>query len=416
MIKQVDVAVIGGGVIGVCAAYYLREAGRKVTIIEQGSICSGSSYGNGGLLVPSHSMPLAAPGAITQGLKWIFNPESPFYIQPRLNLDLIRWLWKFRAAANEQRMKQSLPIICKLSGESVSLYEDLISKEDLRCNFAHVGTLTLYRSKDGFKGGEEEARLLAQHGISSQSLNSSQIREIEPSAREDIAGGILHQDDAHIKPDEFVHGLASRFQEQGGVIETNTAVTGFDVSGHKVNVVNTARDKYHVKQVILATGAWSANLVHDLGIRLPIQPAKGYSITFERPDEAPHIPIMLGEAKVGVTPMGKFLRLAGTLELSGLNLDISNRRVTAVVQAPQQYLSVNMSSLSSQIWCGMRPLSPDGLPMIGMIDSMKNVIVATGHSMTGMTLGPATGKLVTQIANGDHPIMDPAPFSPMRFN
>ena len=415
MAKQEDVVVIGGGVIGVCAAYYLLDSGRQVTLLERDSICSGSSYGNAGLLVPSHSVPLAAPGAITQGLRWIFNPESPFYVKPRLSLDLLRWLWRFRAAANERRMRESLPIICELSNASVALYEELMSKEELACNFAHVGSLTLFKSERGFEEGREEADLLSEYGIASRSLDAGQVRDMEPSAREDVAGGILHEDDAHLKPDEFVHGLASRFVERGGVIETDTEVVGFETMGNRVDAIKTTRGEYRADQVVLAAGTWSPAVVRDLGIRLPVQPAKGYSITFERPDGAPEVPLMLGEAKVGVTPMGPFLRLAGTLELSGLNLDISDRRVRAVVLAPEDYLSMDLDPSRGEVWCGMRPLSPDGLPMVGPTDSMENLIVATGHSMTGVTLGPATGKLVAQIANGDEPIVDPTPFSPMRF-
>ena len=415
MVKQEDVVVIGGGVIGVCAAYYLLDSGRRVTLLERDSICSGSSYGNAGLLVPSHSVPLAAPGAITQGLKWMFNPESPFYVKPHLSLDLLSWLWRFRAAANERRMRESVPVICELSNASVTLYEELMSNEELDCHFAHVGSLTLFRSETGFEEGREEACLLGEYGISSRTLDARQVRDTEPSAREDIVGGILHEDDAHLKPDEFVHGLASRFLERGGVIETDTEVVGFEKAGNRVDVVNTTRGDYQAAQVVLAAGTWSPAVVRDLGIRLPVQPAKGYSITFERPDGAPEVPLMLGEAKVGVTPMGPFLRLAGTLELSGLNLDISDRRVKAVVRAPEQYLSIDLNSDSGEVWCGMRPLSPDGLPMVGPTDSMENLIVASGHSMTGVTLGPATGKLVAQLANGEKPIVDPTPLSPTRF-
>ena len=415
MNDQRDVVVIGGGVIGVCAAYYLLTSGRQVTVLERDAICSGSSYGNAGLLVPSHSIPLAAPGAIAQGLKWMFNPESPFYIKPRFDRELFSWLWRFRAAANERRMRNAVPVITQFSKASLALYHELIAQEELDCNFAHKGTLSLYRTERGLEDGLEEAHILAGYDISFQRFSPAELREMEPTVRTGMAGGIHFRDDAHLKPDEFVQGLASRFESRGGVIETGVEVVGFETSARGVDAVKTTQGDYPCRQVVLATGAWSPGVARDLRLRLPLQAAKGYSVTVEAPETSPEIPLMLGEARVGVTPMGKVLRLAGTLELSGMNLDISTRRVDALVKAARQYLSVDVDAEAGEVWCGMRPLSPDGLPIIGSAGPMANVIVATGHSMTGVTLGPATGKLVAQLANEEMPVVDPGPFSPARF-
>lgn len=407
--------MIGGGVVGVCSAYYLQQEGRQVVILEKEDVCSGSSYGNAGWLVPSHSVPLAQPGAVLNGLRWMFNPASPFYIKPRLSLELIAWLWRFRGAANEQTVRRSMPVVCELSQVSLELYEELITREEIECYYEQKGLIALYTTERGLEQGTEEAELLRPHGIPGQVLDSAQVTNIEPAVRQDIAGGIYHDGDAHLKPDSLVLGLAARFEAQGGTIHTGTEVLGFDVTGDSVTSVKTDRGDYTAQQVVLATGAWSPDVVRELKLNLPVQPAKGYSITFDEPVNPPSIPVMLAEARVGVTPMGPVLRFAGTLELSGLNTDMDHRRIEAIRRAGGRYLATDLSASPETVWCGMRPLTPDNLPIIGTVDRLSNLIVATGHSMTGVTLGSVTGKLVSQLATGQETVVDPAPFSPKRF-
>ena len=415
MAQSQDVLVVGAGVIGVCSAYYLQRAGRQVTIVERDDVCSGSSHGNAGWLVPSHSVPLAAPGAIMKGLRWMFNPESPFYIQPRLSIDLLRWLWHFRAAANRRAVERSLSVLSAISRASLALYEELVAEEGLECHFRKDGLMGLYKTSRGYQDGIEEARMLQEHGIRSRVLGTAEVLELAPAVRSDIAGGVYFDDDAHLKPDDFVHGLATRFRESGGDIHTGAEVEGFEVSGERIETVRTSRGDYRADQVVLAAGAWSPGVVRDLRLRLPVQPAKGYSITFDAPDRPLPFPIMLAEASVGVSPMGPWMRLAGTLELSGINLDIQRRRVDAVRRAVGDYLDYELPDTGGEVWCGMRPLSPDGLPIVGPARPVSNLVVATGHSMTGVTLGPITGKLVSEMVTGQSPTVDPTALSPDRF-
>ena len=353
MAQRADVLVIGGGVIGVCAAYYLQQEGRRVVLLEKGEICSGSSYGNAGWLVPSHSIPLARPGAVLNGLKWMLRRESPFYIKPRPSLELIAWLWRFRAAANERTVRESLSVVCELSRASVDLYEELITREELDCYYERKGLIALYTTERGLEDGAEEAHLLREHGISSQELDSAQVKEMEPAVRSDIAGGIYHDGDAHLKPDDLVRGLAARFDARGGVIHTGTEVLGFELAGDTIVSVKTDKGDYRARQVVLATGAWSPGVARALKLNLPVQPAKGYSITFDEPVSPPSMPVMLAEARVGVTPMGPALRFAGTLELSGLNTDIDPRRVEAIRRAGHRYLATDLSASRETVWCGM---------------------------------------------------------------
>ena len=415
MIQRPDVLVVGGGVIGVCAAYYLQQEGRRVVILDKSGIASGSSYGNAGWLVPSHSMPLPRPGAISEALRWMLSPVSPFYVKPRPSIELVRWLWRFRAAANAVAVKESLQAACLLSRVSLDLYDELISKEEIDCHYTRNGLITAFETEKGFEEGLEEAAMLAEHGVAGTVLDPQQLSSVEPALRSDLAGGVLYGGDAHLKPDSLVRGLASRFESQGGTIETDTEVQGFELAAGAISSVRTSRGVYSPGQVVLATGAWSGESVRGLELDLPVQPAKGYSITFERPAAPPSRPIMLAESRVGVTPMGSLLRFAGTLELSGLNTRIDARRVWALRQAGTRCLNTDLSRSPETVWCGMRPLTPDTLPIIGTVDRPSNLIVATGHSMTGVTLGAVTGKLVAQIAVSKDPIVDPAPFSPMRF-
>jgi D-amino-acid dehydrogenase len=411
-----DVLVIGGGVIGVCAAYYLLEEGRQVTILERDAVCSGSSYGNSGLIVPSHSIPLPVPGAATRALKWMLDPESPFYIRPRFSLDLFSWLWQFRAASTERRMRNSVRVLIELSQASIALYDELIAQEQIECNYHRRGLLILYKTARGYREGLREAQMIQEHGLKTEQMTGLEVHEMEPHVRSDIAGGVYHQGDAHLDPAKFVHGLASSVRELGGTIQEGVEVLGFETSGNRIVTVNTAQGAYHPEQVVLATGSWSPGLVRDLRLKLPVQPAKGYSVTFKRGRNSLTLPLLLSEAKVGVNPMGPVMRLAGTLEFSGLDLTINSRRVNAMIRAAGDYLLDGLESASAEnAWSGLRPCTPDGLPVIGAASSLSNLVVATGHAMLGMTLGPITGKLVAQIVCRQVPTVDLAALSPDRF-
>ncbi|RMF90640.1 MAG: FAD-dependent oxidoreductase [Nitrospinota bacterium] len=415
MAKQADVLIIGGGVIGVCAAYYLVERGRSVTLVEKGEICSGSSYGNAGLIVPSHSVPLAAPGVIKKGLRWMFNPESPFYIKFRLDPALWRWLWRFRAACNTTHMHRAMPVIRDLSLSSIALYEELAALEGLEFGYQRRGSLYLFRTQAGYAEGKEEAHLLEQIGVTVKILEGSALRELEPEIESTAIGGIYFPDDAHLNPASFVRGLATFVAQKGGTLWEQTEVLGFETHDRRIVRVQTTRGDFSPQQVVLAGGSWSPLLARDLHFSLPIQPAKGYSITVKRPTPCPGIPLMLSEAKVAVTPLGEMLRFAGTLELAGLDLSINRRRVSAILRAIPQYLPQWKEFEILEIWRGLRPCTPDGLPCIGPAPTCENLIVAAGHAMIGISLGPITGKLVAQLLTGETPDFDLAPLRVERF-
>ncbi|MBW1961271.1 MAG: FAD-dependent oxidoreductase [Deltaproteobacteria bacterium] len=417
MNQKTDILVIGGGAIGVCSAYYLSEQGRNVMIVEKGEICSGSSYGNAGMIVPSHSIPLAAPGVVSKGIRWLFNPESPFYIKPRFSLEFFSWLWKFHRACNRHHMHRSIPVIRDLNLASLQLFEKLATIDGLDFGFEKKGMLSIFNSKKGLDEGLEEARLMQASGLEARILSAQEIQELIPHSRVTAAGGVFYPQDACIIPQPFVTETARFIEKKGVQIQTFTEVLGFEITDGRITTVKTTRGDITAKEVVLAGGVWSPEIVRDLKIKLPIQPAKGYSITYHRPHRCPELPIAMAEAKVILTPMGDTMRFAGTLELAGFDLSINMRRVQAIINNVPKYLpEMHHDSLNLiEIWRGLRPCTPDGLPFIGRSPRYKNLIIAAGHAMIGISLSPITGKLVSQLAAHENTLIDLTPLRIDRF-
>jgi D-amino-acid dehydrogenase len=409
------VVVIGAGVIGVTSAYYLAQDGWDVTLLDKGDVCAGSSYGNAGLIVPSHVVPLAAPGVWRQGLRWMLNPEGPFYIKPRPSLELAKWLWRFRAACSPARMRQAMPLLRRLSVESLALYRELAEKGGFEFGFRQAGSMTVFFSREGLAHGREEARLLGEAGVAVAVLDGPAARSAEPALRADVVGALFSPEDALLVPDRFVRGLAKVAESLGVQIRTGAEVIGFRTTGDRIAAVETTRGAVIADTVVLAAGAWSTELGRALGLRVPIQPAKGYSLTYRRPDRGPAIPLLPAEGRFSITPMGEFLRFGGTLELAGMDLRINQRRVDALRRNALRCIDGAEELELLEIWRGLRPCTPDGLPLLGHSRRFGNLVLAAGHAMVGMSLGPATGKLVTRLVAGATPPADIRLLDPQRF-
>lgn len=414
MIKT-DILIIGGGVVGVCSAYYLAQRGAQVTLIEQGDIAAGSSYGNAGLIVPSHITPLAAPGALSSGLRWMLDPESPFYIKPRFDWGLADWLLRFTLACREAPMRRAIPTLKTLGRMSSALYEQLAALDGFDFGYERKGVLMAYRTQRGLAGGAHEARLVQEYGGPADILDSAQTRQLEPALKEGVVGGVYFPADTHLRPADFVRGLAALIEKSGVCLQTQTEVLGFETGNGQITTVRTTRGDFHPQQIILATGAWSPAVARELKLKVPIQAAKGYSLTLQRPVVCPTTPLLLGEAKVAVTPMGDELRLAGTLEMAGFDLSVNRRRVEAIKRAAREYLHGLDTIEPLETWRGLRPCTPDGLPLLGRSSAFSNLILAAGHAMLGMSLGPITGQLIAQIVCGEKPEIDLQPLRPERF-
>lgn len=397
MNNDTDVLIVGCGAIGACSAYYLAKQGLRVSIIEKGEIVSGCSGANAGLIVPSHSIPMAAPGVLSQALKSMLKPSSPFYIKPRFNPALFSWLWQFRKSSALKRMHEGLRVLRDLNYASLELFDHLIREESLEYNYQKKGWLMIYKTEQGFKQGLKEAEILHSYDIELEILNVEETLEMEPTLRPEICGGVFFPEDAHLDPAKFIQALAGRLEELGVSIQTETELLEFKTSRGSITAVRTSRGDFVSKHVVLATGAWTPALLRSLGLRLPVQPAKGYSVSAKRPDTCPERPLYLNEAKVAVTPLEDVLRFAGTLEFSGMDFSINRRRVKAIIEAAKAYLQQIEDLGIVKTWCGLRPCTPDGLPIIDFIPGYKNLIVAAGHGMLGITLAPITGKLISQL-------------------
>ena len=410
-----SVVVIGGGVIGVSSAYYLALDGWEVTLLDKAHVCAGSSYGNAGLVVPSHVFPLAAPGVWWQGVKWMLNAESPFYIKPRLSLELARWLWRFRAACAPARLRQAMPLLRKLSVESLELYRELAEKGGFDFGFRQSGSMTVFFTAEGLAHGREEARLLREAGAAVEVLDGPAARSAEPALRPGVAGALLCREDALLVPDRFVKGLAHLAESHGVRVLNGTEAIGFRRSGDRITGIETTRGTLSGDTVVLATGAWSPEVGRTLGLRVPIQAAKGYSLTYRRPARGPAIPLLPAEGRFSVTPMGEFLRFGGTLELAGMDLSINRRRVETLRRKALDCIEGAEDLELLEIWRGLRPCTPDGLPLVGRSRRFGNLVLAAGHAMIGMSLGPVTGKLVARLAAGGTPPTDIRLLDPDRF-
>ncbi len=414
-----DVLIIGGGAIGICTAYYLWKNGVAVAVLEKDEICSGCSYGNSGLIVPSHIIPLAAPGMIAKGLKWMFNPESPFYLKPRFDLDFFSWLWKFHRSCTRQHVQMSIPVLHALLQASASLFDEIAQAKLFDLGLERKGLLQLYRTAKEFRADLAVAEQARQAGLAVSELNLDQIRALEPKVRTRAAGGIYYHSDAHLEPSHFVRHLSDYLAQQGVLIRTKTAVLKLETSGNRLTAVHTPKGTFTAKEFVLAGGAWSTQLLQPLHLKLPLQAGKGYSITLNGAKEKPSIPVILHEARVGITPMHGKLRFAGTMELAGLDLSINQRRVRAILKAVPEYFP-DWNPLaqmgSAEIWGGMRPCTPDGLPYLGRFAQYSNLIAATGHAMLGITLAPITGRLVAEIIAGKNPSISLHQLRPERFN
>lgn len=412
---QKEILIIGGGVIGVSAAYFLAKAGATVTVIDKGEIGAGSSHGNAGLLCPCHSTPIAMPGVLSQGLKWLLDAESPFYIRPRLDWDLIRWLRIFRSHCNQMAFETAVPLIRDLQRASLDLYRQLIAQEKLSCNFSQTGGLALFLTNEGLKHGTHEVKEMREFGLKMTMLDAAAAHVLEPAISPEIIGAIHYKEDAYITPHLFMRELQRAATDAGIIFLPQTEVLNFDMGNRQITAVQTTRGTIKVKQVVLTAGAWSAPIAQTVGAKFPMQPAKGYSITVQPPAITPQHYLYLSEARIAITPMGKHLRFAGTLELAGFDFTINTRRVNAILRAANTYLADETKKEVVEIWRGMRPCSPDGLPFIGRSNQITNLVIGTGHATLGMSMGPVTGKLLAEIVEGKRPFLPLAPFQIERF-
>jgi len=418
MAESKHVVVIGGGVIGLCTAYYCARRGHRVTVIDRESEeHEGCSYGNAGLVVPSHFIPLAAPGMVRLGLKWMWNPESPFYIKPRLDADLFRWAFNFWRAANAEHVKRSAPLLRDLNVASRGLFEELATLPGNDFGMVKRGCLVLCRTPQRLDHEAEIVEEANRLGVPAEVLDSKQTAARDPGVRMDVAGSVYFPTDCHLTPARFMAGLKQQAARLGVARQWNVEATGFTSQADRLTSLQTQAGEVRADEFVLAAGSWSPELMRRLGLKLPMQAGKGYSLTLRKPRQLPQLSSILSEARVAVTPMDGALRFGGTMEIAGLNENINPARVRGIIKSVPKYLPEFGAEDFADVkpWCGLRPVSPDGLPYIGRPQRFGNLTVATGHAMMGLSLGPITGKLVSEIISGEKPSFDLTLLHPDRY-
>ena len=410
------VIVLGGGVIGLCSAYYLKNSGFEVTILDKGDFSSGTSFGNAGMIVPSHFVPLAQPGMIAKGIKWMFDAESPFYVKPRFSRSLLDWGWKFYQHSSEKHVKGAAQLLKELNLESKKLYVSLCDQlEDIKID--EKGLIMYCQTQRAL---DEEAALADQAmklGLKAVVMDHQQLNDLDPNLTLDVKGGVYFPEDAFFSPKLFLEKLKSDLKASGVKMVSHVDDLKFVVH-EDLKSIDTNQGLFSADQFVISAGVWTGKLAQFLGLNIPMQPGKGYSFTLEHPVETPSICSILTEAKVAVTPMSEGLRFAGTMEIGALNFDVDQRRVHGIKKSIGKYFpSFKMTDFNeAKIWTGLRPCSPDGLPYIGRTKKLPNVLLATGHGMMGMSLGPITGKLIAEIAANQSPGIEISKLAVERFH
>lgn len=412
--------IIGAGVIGTACAHFLSESGWQVTLVDRGRFAGACSHGNCGLVCPSHVLPLAEPGAIQAALKALLSRSAPFRIQPRLDFSLWAWLWKFALRCNQRQMLESGAAIQALLESSMTLYHQLVHDVGLDCEWQERGLLFVYQSAAALDQYAQTNQLLAEvFHEPAQRLGPAEVVALEPSLRDDVAGGWYYEHDAHLRPDRLMASWRQRLEARGTEFREHCAMQRFVATNGQTSgtaaAVATEQGELAADVFIVAAGALTPFLADELGCPIPIQPGKGYSLTMPRPQHCPQIPLIFPEHRVAVTPMLSGYRLGSIMEFAGYDDSMPVERLNLLRDGARPYLREPSVEPVVEQWYGWRPMTYDSRPIIDRSPRWSNVWVAAGHNMLGLSMAPATGKLMAELVNGQPPHLDPQPFSIQRF-
>jgi len=417
MAKRLNAIVIGGGAIGCGAAYYLAKQGCQVRVLEASRVGRACSHGNCGYICPSHALPLTAPGAVQRVVRAMFDKDSALYIKPRFDPALWLWLVRFALRCRRRNVRPVAVARQALLASSMQLYRQLLAEESLDVEWEDRGLLFVYKSPREFAAYQSTAESVRRDfGIEMIPYPGERLAELEPALRSDLGGGWHCPTDSHLRPDRLMAALVSVLRSQGVEIVEQAAVTAFDIGGGRARSIHTTRGSMTGDVFILAAGAESPVFAKQLDCRIPIQPGKGYSITLPRPERGPNIPMIFEESHVAATPWQSGLRIGSTMEFVGYDRSINRRRIELFMRAAAEHLAQPPGGPIQEEWYGWRPMTYDELPCVGPAPRASNVIVAAGHGMIGISTMTATGKLVSELALGIEPHLDPMPYSLNRFN
>jgi D-amino-acid dehydrogenase len=389
----VKVLVIGGGAVGLCCAHALAKRGADVTLLERDRCGGAASAGNAGWVTPGLSAPVPAPGVMRQALRWMRDSDSPLLVRPRADLAFLSWSWQFARACRPGPYARGTAATFRLATSAEDCF-DALADDGVDFEMHADGLLYLVHSVDGLEEWLGTYQALADLGFDGELtvLDRSAVRELEPAISDEVAAGLLAGRERHVRPESLVAGLVRALRDAGATLLEHRPVVRL-ARATRGWAVRTESEELVADRVVVAAGVWSREILEHVGVRLPLEAAKGYSITVASNGAAPRRPLYLTEAKVGVSPFDGRVRLAGTLELAGLDLSLNRRRMEAVARSAGRYLR-DWPTDEGVGWAGLRPVAPDGVPIVGPVPGHDGLFVATGHAMLGITLAPSTGEVL----------------------
>lgn len=403
------VLVVGAGVAGLCASYYLAKLGVEVIVAESNRVGSGASAGNGGWLCPAQAGPLPEPGLTLMGMRALLDHDSALYFKPGKLRELSPWLLRFWSYCNPRAYRHGLEAIARLGGRVFDLVEAMAA-DGVEFELHRQGMLVASRDPAVARDELEKLRPMAEFGyeMPERLLVGDELLATEPSLSPQVGAGFLIPQHWHVRPESFNQGVAAAARRLGVEIREGAEVVDFLVDGGRVRGARTAAGDIEADQVIVAAGSWTSRLLADLGVAVPVEAGKGYSFMVE-PTVMPAHAVLLADVHVGCTPFGERMRIGGTMEFSGVNLQLDRRRIETLIDGARTSFRRWARPEVESRWAGLRPIAPDGLPVIDRAAPYENLFLATGYSMQGMTLGPPAGEAMAEfVSSGRRPaVLEP---------
>lgn len=414
MNQKKQIIIIGGGIIGLSCAVKLAEKGAEVVVLEKNKVGYGCSYGNAGWMTPCFAMPLPMPGLFFKSLKWLLDPEGPLYIKPSVSPLLFTWLTRFMLSMNESKAGKAIEALVLLSKVSLDEYKKL-AFEYPEINFEKKGLLMVSHGQAGVDAAVQEMELVKHHQIPGKFLSPDEIRALEPSLRGPLRGGVYFPEEAHAEPLKVVKALEKKAKALGVQVIEGVEFFRANVNNGKIESIFTSQGEMKASEYVLATGSWSEEISHQLRLSIPMLGGKGYSLIVPPLSIQPKHPMMIIEKKIAITPRQDSLRIAGTMELVDQDFSVTHRRVQAIIRGAREFLPVPEQLEIKELWRGLRPCTPDGVPLIGYSAKLKNLVLACGHQMLGLQSGLGTGVLVAELMVDGSSSLDRAVYNPNRF-
>lgn len=410
------VVIIGGGVIGLSTAWELHKRGQEVVILDARSAGMAASAVNAGWVSPAMSGPVPAPGLVKTSLKWMLDPESPLYIRPRLSKHFMLWLYRFWRSCNETAHGAGLEATAELGRGTMAILDQWVA-DGIDFEMHDFGLLYAYRDMAAMEADLKAFDANLPYGYATPSpLYGDELRHYEPILSDELVGGYHVKEERTVQPITLVQGLIARLKDVGVEIHNGAPVVDIEVSNGRVVAVRTPFERFEADHVLIAAGAWSREIGKLAGANIPIEAGKGYGLDFKPSPVKLQRSVYLHDDRIAITPFDTGLRLSGTMELSGISDTITPRRVGAIEKGGKRFLKgFPQDAKPSQVWAGMRPMAPDGLPVLGLVPGFSNLTVASGHAMLGLTLAAVTAVQMSDlIVSGTTPDVV-KPFLPSRF-